>query len=63
MACRRSARLGPGAYRTFLRHAYGFRTTRAVPDPRLRAACAVRAGPSGLMDVLLRRASLVATRI
>jgi glycosyltransferase involved in cell wall biosynthesis len=63
MACRTSARLGPGAYRTFLRHASGFRTTRAVPDPRLRAACAVRAGPSGLMDRLVRRASLAARRL
>src|SRR5436305_167942 len=62
-ACRTSARLGPGAYRTFLRHASGFRTARPAADPRLRAACALRAGPSGLTDHLLRRASLAAGKL
>jgi glycosyltransferase involved in cell wall biosynthesis len=59
-ACRASARLGPGAYRVFLRQAPGFRAARPAADPRLRAACALRAGPSGLTDRLLRRASLAA---
>ncbi len=59
-ACRASARLGPGAYRTFLRQAPGFRTERPVADTRLRAACALRAGPSGLTDRVLRRAWLAA---
>jgi hypothetical protein len=63
MACRISARLGPEAYRTFLRHAPGFRLARAAQDPRLRAACALRAGSSGLMDRFLRGASLAATRL
>jgi hypothetical protein len=58
--CRASARLGPAAYRAFLRQASGFRTARPVADPRLRAACALRAGPSGMTDRVLRRAWLAA---
>jgi glycosyltransferase involved in cell wall biosynthesis len=61
-ACRASARLGPGAYRAFLRHASGFSTVRPVSDSGLRAACVLRAGPSGLTDRVVRRARLAAGR-
>ena len=41
-SCRRSAHLGIGVYRTYLRVAPGFGVAAAMDDPALRAACGVR---------------------